>query len=36
MQSVTMDLAPANFAKQNLAKTKGITPEIIAAKTKNP
>lgn len=31
LQSAAMDPSPTNFAKQNLAKTKGITPEIVAA-----
>lgn len=31
MQSATMDNSPTNFAKQNLAKTKGLTAETITA-----
>lgn len=31
LQSATMDHSPSNNAKQNIAKTKGLTPETIAA-----
>jgi uncharacterized protein len=34
MQSATLDSSPENFAKQNLAGTRGLTPEIVAAAQK--
>ncbi len=34
LQSTTMDSSPKNFAKQNLAKAKGLTPEVVAAAQK--
>jgi len=34
LQSATMDNSPENNAKMNIAKTKGLTPELIAAAQK--
>ena len=34
LQSATMDPSPENNAKMNIAKTKGLTPELIAAAQK--
>lgn len=31
MRSATMDPSPANFAKENIAKTKGLTAEVASA-----
>ncbi|MGB0132251.1 tetratricopeptide repeat protein, partial [Dokdonella sp.] len=31
LQSATMDSSPANHAKANLAATKGLTPDMVAA-----
>lgn len=30
LRSATMDSSPENFAKQNLAKSQGLTPEVVA------
>lgn len=34
LQSATMDGSPGNHAKMNIAKTKGLTPELVAAAQK--
>jgi len=34
LQSVTMDNSPQNNARNNIARTKGLTPELIAAAQK--
>jgi uncharacterized protein len=34
LQSATMDGSPENHAKMNVAKTKGLTPELVAAAQK--
>ena len=34
LKSATMDSSPENHAKMNIAKTKGITPELVAAAQK--
>ena len=34
LQSATMDSSPENHAKMNIAKTKGLTPELVTAAQK--